>query len=98
MPGCIDLYGETDGSQIPLPIETKVCQMMRGLAIVLLSIVIIIASLCFIAFCLCAADVSVAAHLSAGERVSYAIGALVALGSIIGMVKLIRKLNNEIGL
>jgi hypothetical protein len=71
---------------------------MKVLAIIALSLLSIFASLCFLAFCMCAADNSLGGHLSAGERVSWAIAALVALGSIIGMVRLIRKLNRSMGL
>jgi hypothetical protein len=71
---------------------------MKALAILALSILIIIASLCFVAFCLCAAGASVAEPPTAGERALYAIAAVVALVSIIGMVKLIGKLDRSKGL
>jgi len=71
---------------------------MKGLAIFALSILIIIASLCFVAFCMCAAGASVAEPPTASERALYAIAAVVALGSIIGMVKLIGRLNRSTGL
>ena len=71
---------------------------MRVLAILCLSLLIIVASLFFFAFCMCAANASVDGHLSAVERVEYASAALAVLGGIIGTVKLIRKLNRTIGL
>ncbi|MBI3474387.1 MAG: hypothetical protein HY010_01545 [Acidobacteria bacterium] len=71
---------------------------MKVLAILILSLLIIVASLFFLAFCLCAADVSLGGHASVGERILWAIAAVLALGGIIGMVKLARKLNRSIGL
>ncbi len=71
---------------------------MKVLAILILSLMIIITSLCFVAFCMCAAGASVAEPPTAGERALWAIAAVVALGSIIGMAKLARKLNRSIGL
>ena len=71
---------------------------MRVLVILCLSLLIIVASLFFFAFCMCAADARVGGHLSAVERVEYATAALAVLGGIIGMARLIRKLNRTIGL
>jgi hypothetical protein len=47
---------------------------------------------------MCAADANVGGHLSAVERLEYATAALAVLGGIIGMARLIRKLNRTIGL
>jgi hypothetical protein len=71
---------------------------MKVLAILILSLLIIVASLSFVAFCFCAAGASVAEPPTAGERALWAIAAVVALGSIIAMAKLIRRLNRSIGL
>ena len=71
---------------------------MKTLAILILSLMIIVASLCFVAFCFCAAGASVAEPPTAGERALWAIAAGVALGSIIAMARLARKLNRSNGL
>ena len=71
---------------------------MKVLAILILSLMIIVASFCFLAFCMCAADASLGGHATAGERILWAVSAVLALGSVIGMAKLIRKLNRSIGL
>ena len=71
---------------------------MKALAILALSLMIIVASLCFVAFCMCAAGASVAEPPTTGERALYGIAALVALGSTVGMARLIRKLHRSIGL
>ncbi len=68
---------------------------MKVLAIFALSILLIIASLSLLGL-MCAA--SLGGDLSAGEKAWYTVGALVALGSIIGIVKLIGKVNRSIGL
>ncbi len=67
---------------------------MRVLAILGLSILLIIASFCCLVFFMCAA--SSGGNLGAGEKVWYAVGVLVALGSIIGIVKLIGKVNRSL--
>lgn len=71
---------------------------MKVLAILILAVMIIFASVCFLAFCMCAANASLGGDLAASERVLWAIAAVVALGSIVGMAKLIRHLNRSIGL
>ena len=71
---------------------------MKAIAIVVLSLLTIIASLCFLAFCMCAVAGGMYGHATAGERALWAIAAVVALASIIGMAKLIRRLNRNIGL
>lgn len=71
---------------------------MKGLAILILSFMIIVASLCFLAFCTCAVAGGMYGHATAGERALWVIAALVALGSIIAIAKLIRKMNRSVGL
>jgi hypothetical protein len=71
---------------------------MKVLAIIILSVMIIAVSLCFLAFCMCAIAGGMYGHATANERALWVIAAVVALGSIIAMAKLVRKLNRSIGL
>jgi hypothetical protein len=72
---------------------------MKALAIVALSLIVIVSTVLFLMLSTCAiGGGTIGGSLNAGERVGYAIAALVTLGCIIAMVQLIRKLNRSIGL
>ena len=71
---------------------------MKALAIVALSLIVIFSTILFLMLSTCAiGGATIGGSLGVGERVGYAIAALATLGCIIGIVKLIRKLNRSIG-
>jgi hypothetical protein len=81
MRGCIDLFGEN---------------CVRAFAIVALSLVVIASAVLFFILSSCAiSGAGIGGSFSVGERIQYALAALVVLAGIIAVVRLIRRLNRE---
>jgi Ni,Fe-hydrogenase I cytochrome b subunit len=66
---------------------------MRALAILVLSVIVLIGTGYFLAFSACA--ISGGSGISAGDRITASVFALVTLAAVLGLVSLIRKLNRE---
>jgi hypothetical protein len=69
---------------------------MRFIAIVVLSLIVIVAAVYFLIFSTCAITGSgLESRLSLGERVQAGVAAAAALAALVGLIRLIRKLNRE---